>query len=58
MYVCAAILVQDSEKIRGMPLEEIFQYIQQMHYDDDVNILLSQAYVLSTLFDGNEAHLG
>ena len=57
IFVCAAIIVQDSEKLKSMSLEDIFQYIQSMNYDGDVDVLLSQAYVLSTLFDGNEAHL-
>lgn len=57
IFVCAAIIVQDSEKLRSMRLEDLFQYIQNMNYKGDVAILLSQAYVLSTLFDGNEAHL-
>jgi len=57
LFVCAAIIVQHSETLRNMRLEEIFRFIQDLNYSDDIEVLLSQAYVLSTLFEGNEAHL-
>ena len=57
LFVCAAIIVQDSQKLQSMRLEDMYLYIQEMDYSGEIDVLLSQAYVLSILFEGNEAHL-
>mmetsp|Transcript_12188 Transcript_12188/g.17353 ORF Transcript_12188/g.17353 Transcript_12188/m.17353 type:complete len:224 (-) Transcript_12188:3116-3787(-) len=61
VYVCAAFLCQFSTQLQGMEFDEIFGFLQQMPTDawtdTDVEMLLSQAFVLSTLFEGSDAHL-
>jgi len=61
VYVCAAFLCQFSTEVRTMQFDELFGFMQNMPTSDwgdsEVEIVLSQAYVLSTLFDGSDAHL-
>mmetsp|Transcript_2119 Transcript_2119/g.6113 ORF Transcript_2119/g.6113 Transcript_2119/m.6113 type:complete len:521 (+) Transcript_2119:265-1827(+) len=61
VYVCAAFLCQFSAEVRSMQFDELFGFMQNMPTrdwgDSEVEIVLSQAYVLSTLFDGSDAHL-
>mmetsp|Transcript_6298 Transcript_6298/g.9003 ORF Transcript_6298/g.9003 Transcript_6298/m.9003 type:complete len:483 (-) Transcript_6298:123-1571(-) len=61
VYVCAAFLCQFSTQLQSMEFDEIFGFLQQMPTDKwtdtDVEMLLSQAFVLSTLFEGSDAHL-
>jgi hypothetical protein len=61
VYVCAAFLCQFSSQLQGMEFDELFQFMQQVPTEDweetEIEMLLSQAYVLSTLFGGSEAHL-
>ncbi|KAL3778992.1 hypothetical protein ACHAW5_005758 [Stephanodiscus triporus] len=61
VYVCASFLVHFSPTLRQMGFDELFQFMQNMPTDDwgdrEVEILLSSAFVLSTLFGGSEAHL-
>uniref|UniRef100_A0A7S0GH76 Rab-GAP TBC domain-containing protein n=1 Tax=Proboscia inermis TaxID=420281 RepID=A0A7S0GH76_9STRA len=61
VYVCAAFLCQFSSELQEMEFDELFQFMQNMpteHWGDtEVEVLLSQAYVLSTLFGGSDAHL-
>ena len=61
VYVCAAFLCQFSAEVRSMQFDELFGFMQNMPTGDwgdgEVEIVLSQAYVLSTLFDGSDAHL-
>ena len=44
-----------------MQFDELFQFMQQVPTEDweetEIEMLLSQAYVLSTLFGGSDAHL-
>ena len=44
-----------------MEFDQLFGFMQNMPTgdwgDSEVEIVLSQAYVLSTLFDGSDAHL-
>jgi len=62
VYVCAAFLCQYSNDLQSMEFDELFGFLQNMPTqswgDSEVEVLLSQAYVLSTLFGGSDAHLG
>ncbi|KAL7527211.1 hypothetical protein ACHAXR_001850, partial [Thalassiosira sp. AJA248-18] len=61
VYVCASFLVHFSNELQQMGFDELFQFMQNMPTDDwgdrEVEVLLSSAFVLSTLFRGSEAHL-
>lgn len=61
VYVCAAFLSQFSSQLQEMDFDELFQFMQQVPTEDwgetEIEMLLSQAYVLSTLFGGSDAHL-
>jgi TBC1 domain family member 2 len=61
VYVCAAFLCQFSSQLQEMSFDELFGFMQAMPTSDwtdtEIEVLLSQAYVLSTLFGGSDAHL-
>ena len=61
VYVCAAFLCQFSSQLQEMGFDELFGFFQEMQTSDwtdtEIEMLLSQAYVLSTLFGGSDAHL-
>ncbi|KAG7338761.1 Rab-GTPase-TBC domain containing protein [Nitzschia inconspicua] len=61
IYVCAAFLCQFSSQLQEMQFDELFQFMQAVPTEDwgetEIEMLLSQAYVLSTLFGGSDAHL-
>lgn len=61
VYVCAAFMCQFSSQLQEMTFDELFGFMQEIPTDDwtdtEIEVLLSQAYVLSTLFKGSEAHL-
>jgi hypothetical protein len=61
VYVCASFLVHFSNELQEMGFDELFQFMQNMPTGDwgdrEIEILLSSAFVLSTLFEGSEAHL-
>ena len=61
VYVCAAFLCQFSNQLQDMGFDELFGFMQEVPTDEwgetEIEMLLSQAYVLSTLFGGSEAHL-
>ena len=61
VYVCAAFLCQFSGLLRTMEFDELFGFMQNVPTSDwgdsEIEILLSQAFVLSTLFHGSDAHL-
>ena len=61
VYVCAAFLCQFSAQLQAMSFDELFAFMQAMPTSDwgdtEIEMLLSQAYVLSTLFGGSDAHL-
>lgn len=61
VYVCAAFLCQFSSEIQEMEFDELFSFMQHTPTeewgDTEIEVLLSQAYVLSTLFGGSDAHL-
>jgi len=61
VYVCASFLCQFSGQLQTMEFDEVFAFMQNMPTGDwndgKIEIVLSQAFVLSTLFEGSEAHL-
>lgn len=61
VYVCTAFLCQFSSQLQSMGFDELFAFMQHIPTDDwgdiEIEILLSQAFVLSTLFGGSDAHL-
>lgn len=61
VYVCAAFLCQFSAEVREKDFDELFGFMQNMPTenwgDAEIEVLLSQAFVLSTLFGGSDAHL-
>jgi TBC1 domain family member 2 len=61
VYVCAAFLCQFSAQLQAMGFDELFGFMQHVPTEDwgetEIEMLLSQAFVLSTLFGGSEAHL-
>ena len=61
VYVCAAFMCQFSSQLREMSFDELFGFMQEIPTADwaesECEILLSQAFVLSTLFKGSDAHL-
>lgn len=61
VYVCAAFMCQFSGQLQEMTFDELFGFMQAMPTgtwtDTEIEVLLSQAYVLSTLFKGSDAHL-
>mmetsp|Transcript_11543 Transcript_11543/g.20447 ORF Transcript_11543/g.20447 Transcript_11543/m.20447 type:complete len:526 (+) Transcript_11543:225-1802(+) len=61
VYVCASFLVHFSNELQQMGFDELFQFMQNMPTDDwgdrEIEILLSSAFVLSTLFGDSDAHL-
>jgi len=61
VYVCAAFLVQFNRELKQMEFDQLFGFMQNMPTADwgttEIEVLLSQAFVLSTLFEGSDAHL-
>lgn len=61
VYVCAAFMCQFSNRLQEMSFDELFGFMQEIPTNDwedtEIEVLLSQAYVLSTLFKGSDAHL-
>eukprot|EP00934_Nitzschia_sp_Nitz4_P006169 Nitzschia sp. Nitz4//scaffold41_size133979//104579//106082//NITZ4_003364-RA/size133979-snap-gene-0.107-mRNA-1//1//CDS//3329551521//6159//frame0 len=61
VYVCAAFLCQFSQQLQAMDFDALFGFMQEVPTDTwgetEIEMLLSQAFVLSTLFGGSEAHL-
>ncbi|KAK8845567.1 hypothetical protein IAR55_006282 [Kwoniella newhampshirensis] len=60
LYVCSALLVKFSERLREMDFQEMIMFLQclptQSWTDHDVELLLSEAYVLKTVWQGAENH--
>jgi hypothetical protein len=61
VYVCAAFLCQFSAQLQQMSFDELFAFMQdiptQEWTDTEIEVLLSQAFVLTSLFGGSDAHL-
>ena len=60
-YVCAAFLCHFSETIRHMESEDVHLFLQSLPTadwgNDEIETLLSEAYILSTLFSNAPSHL-
>nr|ODN87621.1 tbc1 domain family protein [Cryptococcus depauperatus CBS 7841] len=60
LYVCSALLVKWSERLREMDFQEMIIFLQclptQQWTDYDIELLLSEAYVLKTVWQGAENH--
>lgn len=61
VYVCAALLVKFSPQLLHMDFSGLVMFLQDLPTkawtESDVEPLLSQAYILSTLFEHSSAHL-
>jgi hypothetical protein len=61
VYVCAAFLCQFSSQLQQMSFDELFAFMQDIPTQDwtdtEIEVLLSQAFVLTSLFGGSDAHL-
>jgi len=61
VYVCAVIVKTFREKLMKMKFQELIMFLQDMPTsdwsDEDVEPILSQAFILSTLFDNSPSHL-
>lgn len=61
VYVCAAFLCQFSHQLQEMSFDDLFGFMQNIPTDDwtdtEIEVLLSQAFVLTSLFGGSDAHL-
>ncbi|KAB8345969.1 hypothetical protein FH972_023021 [Carpinus fangiana] len=61
LYVCAAFLVKWSEQLVKMDFQEIMMFLQALPTRDwsvkDIELLLSEAFIWSSLFRGSSAHL-
>jgi len=61
VYVCSALLVSFSEELRQMSLDDIIVFLQALptrEWDEaKAEFILSQAFVLQSLFDNSPAHL-
>ncbi len=61
IYICAALLASFSPQLIGMEFQDLTLFLQNLPTSDwgrhEMELLLSQAYVLSTLFEDSSAHL-
>ncbi|CAM9502600.1 unnamed protein product [Chrysoparadoxa australica] len=62
VYVCAALLLKFSSVLQEKEFQDMVIFLQDLPTkewgEDEVGPLLSQAYILSTLFEDAKAHLG
>ncbi|WWC66823.1 uncharacterized protein I206_100730 [Kwoniella pini CBS 10737] len=60
LYVCSALLVKYSERLRDMDFQEMIMFLQclptQSWTDHEIELLLSEAYVLKMVWAGAENH--
>ncbi|WWC58139.1 uncharacterized protein I303_100674 [Kwoniella dejecticola CBS 10117] len=60
LYVCSALLVKYSERLREMDFQEMIMFLQCLPThswtDHDIELLLSEAYVLKMVWAGAENH--
>ncbi|KAL1956595.1 hypothetical protein VTO42DRAFT_7006 [Malbranchea cinnamomea] len=61
LYVCAAFLVKWSDQLLKMDFQEIMMFLQALptrHWTEkDIELLLSEAFIWQSLFQGSSAHL-
>ncbi|KAJ9106873.1 hypothetical protein QFC19_003002 [Naganishia cerealis] len=60
LYVCSAFLVKWSDRLKEMDFQEIIMFLQclptQDWQDHDIELLLSEAFVLKSVWQGAENH--
>ncbi|WVW81810.1 hypothetical protein I302_103807 [Kwoniella bestiolae CBS 10118] len=60
LYVCSALLEKFSDRLREMDFQEMIMFLQclptQSWTDHDIELLLSEAYVLKSVWQGAENH--
>jgi hypothetical protein len=61
VYVCAVLLKMFKDRLLTMNFQEILMFLQDLPTNDwdeeDVEPILSQAFILSTLFENSPSHL-
>ena len=61
LYVCAAFLVRFSSRLLKMEFQEIMMFIQNLPTHDwgdkEIELLLSEAFMLKSLFQNSPSHL-
>lgn len=61
VYVCCVLLKTHKEKLLEMHFQELLTFLQEMPTadwgEDELEPILSQAFILSTLFDDSPSHL-
>lgn len=61
VYVCAVFLKEHEAKLLSMQFQEILMFLQELPTgewgEEDIEPILSQAFILSTLYDGSDNHL-
>jgi hypothetical protein len=59
VYVCAVFLKEHEERLLKMSFQEILMFLQDLPtgewVEEDIEPILSQAYILSTLYDDSAA---
>lgn len=62
VYVCAVILKTFRDKLIGLSFQDMFMFLQDLPTaewsEEDVEPILSQAYILKSLFENSPSHLG
>ena len=60
VYICAALLIKFSPRLKVMPFQDLVQFLQKLPTREwtvkDVEELLSQAFVFKSLFDSSPRH--
>ncbi|CAM9234218.1 unnamed protein product, partial [Ectocarpus fasciculatus] len=61
VYVCTVLLKTFKDKLMTMPFQDILMFLQEIPTTDwgeeDIEPVLSQAFILSTLFEDSPSHL-
>lgn len=61
VYVCAALLLRFGPQLKGFKFQDLVQFLQKLPTKEwrvqDVEELLSQAFVYKTLFEAAPSHL-
>jgi hypothetical protein len=61
VYVCAVLLIQHRGQLRTMDFPDLLTFLQDLPTltwdEDDVEPILSQAYIYSTQFEDSPSHL-
>lgn len=61
VYVCTAFLTHWSKQLKQLPQQDMLLFLQHLPTaewgEDEVDELVSQAYVLQSLFDAAPSHL-